>query len=34
MKSGTDTYQGSGEMGDNGQLKRVQTAGALKPAAP
>ena len=34
MKSGADTYQGSGEMSDNGQLKRVQTAGALKTASP
>ncbi len=34
MKSGTDTYQGSGEMGDNGQLKRVQNTGALKASAP
>jgi hypothetical protein len=32
MKSGADIYAGSGEMGDNGELKRVQTAGALKPA--
>jgi hypothetical protein len=32
MKSATDNYLGSGEMGDNGELKRVQAAGALKPA--
>jgi hypothetical protein len=32
MKSATDSYLGSGEMADNGQLRRVQTAGALKPA--
>lgn len=31
MKSATDSYLGSGEMADNGQLRRVQTAGALKP---
>ena len=32
MKSATDNYLGSGEMADNGQLRRVQTAGALKPS--
>ncbi len=31
MKSATDSYLGSGEMADNGQLRRVQAAGALKP---
>jgi hypothetical protein len=31
MKSATDSFLGSGEMADNGQLRRAQTTGALKP---